>query len=135
MDDLIKICSDKRQKMALKQGKRSSDHFEVEQVVRVQDTISRNWHKKGEIVEAREADDGQNTSFLVKMENGRISTRHRVHLKPNVTRNTRIDKPVIRFNEETQTMPQTTSSAGMRTRSKSLSESTLKSCLKAVNRL
>ena len=120
----------------MKQGRKSSDEFEVGQEVRVQDTVSKNWHKKGEIIEAREVDDGQNTSFLVKMDNGRVTTRHRIHLKPNITRNTKINETVIRFSKEAaQTEPQTTNSAGMRTRSRSLSERTLKSCLKAVNSL
>ena len=100
----------------------------------MQDTVSKNWHRKGEIIEARVADDGQETSFVVKMDNGRVTTRHRIHLKPNITRNTKINETVIRFSKEApQTEPQTESSAGMRTRSRSLSERALKSCLKAVN--
>ena len=39
VDDLIKIRSDKRQKLATKQGRKSSDEFEVGQEVRVQDTV------------------------------------------------------------------------------------------------
>ena len=140
VDDLIRIRSDKRQKAAEKMGRRSADEFEVGQVVRVQDTVNKHWKKKGEIIEARTTDDGQHASFRVRMENGHISTRHRVHLKPDVTRNTRLDSTLVTFAEEPQTLGKNPHSAGpsSRTRSKEpLADSgeKPKSCLKPTNHL
>ena len=134
--DLIKIRSEKRQKLASKKGRTSTDEFFIGQEVRVQDVVSKNWHKKGTIQESREADDGQETSFIIKMENGRLTTRHRCHIKPNVTRNSKVTDTKVRFSQESpQTEPQTESSAGVRTRSKTLGERELKSCLKPAHSL
>ena len=88
--DLMKIRSDKRQKLASKKGRTSKDEFYAGQTVRIQDVISKNWFKKGTIEESRKADDYQETSFIIRLLNGRLTTRHRCHIKPDVTRNTKI---------------------------------------------
>ena len=42
------------------------------------------------MIEKREADDDQNTSFVIQMENGRETIRHRSHNHHNVTQYTKV---------------------------------------------
>ena len=55
---------------AKKKGRLSADVFEVDDEVRIQDTSTKRWNKVGKIIEKREADDDQNVSFIILMENG-----------------------------------------------------------------
>ena len=51
----------------------------------------------GKIIEKREPDDGQNTSFVVKMENGYEAIRHKSHIRHNVKRYSLVDETKVRF--------------------------------------
>ena len=82
----MKFRSTKQKKTAEKKGRKSADVFEVDHEVRVQDVASKKWNRAGKIIGARQADDGQNISFIVQMDNGHEAIRHRSHLKHNITR-------------------------------------------------
>ena len=95
--DLMKIRSEKQQKAAKKQGKRSSDTFVEGDSVRIQNMQNGRWDKLGTIKEVRRADDGQGVSFLISLPNGKETIRHRSHLRYNLNRYTRISDTKVRF--------------------------------------
>ena len=59
---------------------------------------SKCWDRVGKIIEKREADDGQSTSFVIRMENGYETIRHRSHLRHNVLKYTKMDETKVKFN-------------------------------------
>merc|ERR1712081_133834 len=95
--DLMKICSDKQQKLARKQGKRRSDKFLEGDSVRIQNMKNGCWDKSGTIKEVRRADDGQGVSFLISLPDGKETIRHRSHLRYNLNRYTRILDTKVKF--------------------------------------
>ena len=52
----------------------------------------------GKIIEKREADDGQNTSFVIRMENGYETKRYRSHPRHYVSKYTKMDETKVKFN-------------------------------------
>ena len=78
--DLVKQRHQKQVNLAKKKGRTSKDDFRVYDMVRIQCHVSKNWIKKGKIVEARKSDDGSEHSFVIETENGRRSIRHKTHL-------------------------------------------------------
>ena len=46
----------------------------------------------------RQSDDGQDVSFVILMANGRETIRHRLHIRHNVTRYTKVTDKKITFN-------------------------------------
>ena len=94
------IRSRKQKKIAERKGRKSADIFEIDDHVRVQDVASKKWNKTGRIVETRQSDDGQNMSFVVLMDNGHETIRHRSHLKHNITRYERSTDVRVKFQEE-----------------------------------
>ena len=95
--DLMKIRAKKHKGIAEKKGRKSSDEFVVGDEVRVQCQNTKTWTKVGKIKAARKADDEQDVSFVIQMENGRESIRHRSHLRHNVTRYTKVVDTKVRF--------------------------------------
>ena len=87
-EDLMRIRSEKQQKAAKKQGRRSADTFEEGDSVRIQNMANSCWDKSGTIKEVRTSDDGQGVSFLISLPNGRETIRHRSHLRHNLNRYT-----------------------------------------------
>ena len=96
-EDLMQIRSDKQQKLAKKQGKRSSDTFLEGDSVRIQNMKNGRWDKSGTIKEVRRADDGQGVSFLISLPDGRETIRHRSHLRYNLNRYTKISETKVKF--------------------------------------
>merc|ERR1711954_550334 len=96
-EDLLQIRSDKQQKLAKKQGKRSSDTFLEGDSLRIQNMKNCRWDKSGAIKEVRRADDGQGVSFLISLPDGKETIRHRSHLRYNLNRYTRISDTEVRF--------------------------------------
>ena len=99
-EDLMAIRAKKQRLVAERKGRKSADEFKLGDRVRVQDVATKKWNKSGVVQEAREADDGQSVSFIIKMDNGNESIRHRTHLKHDVTREDRASPIRIRFIEE-----------------------------------
>ena len=66
----------------------------------VQCPKSRLWRVRGKIVEAREGFDGKNKSFIVKLENGNESIRHKSHIKHDVGSNSRTEKVRVSFSDD-----------------------------------
>ena len=58
----------------------------------------------GKIIEARKADDEQDVSSVILMENGRKSIRHRSHLRHNVTRYTKVVDTKVKFDIPDETV-------------------------------
>ena len=52
--------------------------------------------------EKRVGDDGQDTSFVIIMGNGRETIRHRSHIRHNVTRYTKVTDKKVTFNLENE---------------------------------
>ena len=100
-EDLMKIRASKQMKAALKKGKMSSDSFEVGDSIRVQDMRSKKWNRSGVIKEARVSDDGQEVSFIIEMENGRETIRHRSHLRHNVKSSEKVEETKVKFKVQT----------------------------------
>merc|ERR1711954_296219 len=96
-EDLMKIHSEKQQKAAKKQGKRSSDTFLEGNSVRIQNMQNGHWDKSGTIKEVIRADDGQGVSFVISLPNGKETIRHCSHLRYNRNRYTRISDTKVRF--------------------------------------
>jgi len=97
------IRAKKQRLVAERKGRKSADEFKLGDRVRVQDVATKKWNKSGVVQEAREADDGQSVSFIIKMDNGNESIRHRSHLKHDITREDRASPIRIRFIEEDAT--------------------------------
>ena len=99
-EDLMAIRAKKQRRVAERTGRKSADEFKVGDHVRVQDVSTKKWNKSGVVQESREADDGQSVSFIILMDNGNESIRHRTHLKHDVTRYDRASAIRVRFTEE-----------------------------------
>merc|ERR1711954_22709 len=99
-EDLMKIRSDKQQKLAKKQGRRSSDTFLERDSVRIQNMKNCCWDKSGVIKEVRRSDDGQGVSFIISLPDGKETIRHRSHLRYSLNRYTRISDTKVRFDLE-----------------------------------
>ena len=78
--DMVKIRHEKQKNIAKKKGKMSKDVFEEEDEVRVQCPKTRRWHKKGVIIKKRGSNDGSQTSFEIKMDDGGVTVRHKQHI-------------------------------------------------------
>ena len=78
---LIRKRKEKQEKLALKKGRSSSDDFKVGDPVLIQCNISKRWSRKGQVTEARTAEDGSAQSFLVTTEDCRVVTWNKKFLK------------------------------------------------------
>ena len=87
-------------KLAEKKGKQSVDVFKVGARVRAQCPKSRRWELKGEIIESCQVYDEEDVSFVVKMDNGNESNRHKTHLKHDVDSNERTENVKVQFNDQ-----------------------------------
>merc|ERR1712081_51147 len=96
-EDLMQIRSDKQQKLAMRQGRRSSDTFLKGDSVRFQNMRSGRWDKSGIIKEVRRADDGQGVSLIIYLPDGKETIRHHSHLRYNLNRYTRISDTKVKF--------------------------------------
>merc|ERR1711954_627534 len=95
---LMRICSDKQQKLEKKQGRRSSDTFLEGDSVRIQNMRSGRWDKSGMIKEVRRSDDGQGVSIIISLPDGKETIRQRSHLRFNLNRYTRITETKVKYN-------------------------------------
>ena len=68
-------------KVAKKLGRRSTDEFKVGDLVVAQNMQTLKWTIRGQVIEARVADDGTTRSFIVETEAGRTTLRNSRHLK------------------------------------------------------
>merc|ERR1711954_405340 len=75
----------------------SADSFELGDDVRIQNSAMRPWDKSGVIKEVRQADDGQDVSFIISLPIGRETIRHRSHLRHNITQYTHVTDTKVRF--------------------------------------
>ena len=87
-------------KLAKKQGRQSSDVFRVGDPVRIQDHVSKRWIQKGVITEARQGDDGSNTSFMIKSETERTLLRHLNHIRLDINSLDKTSETIIQFQEK-----------------------------------
>ena len=94
---LMRIKARKQQGAAQKKGRTSTNEFRIGDEVRIQDLNTKTWTKVGKIKEARKADDEQDVSFVIELDNGRETIRHRSHLRHNVTRYTKVIDTKVRF--------------------------------------
>ena len=97
------IRAQKRLKAAHEKGRLSADLFKIDNEVRVHDIQSKIWDRVWKIISKREADDGQDVSFVLEKENGCEAIHHQTHLRHNVMRYTPITDTKVRFslpNEE-----------------------------------
>ena len=79
--NLIQKRKEKQERLALKKGRSSADEFKVGDPVLIQCNVTKRWSMKGQISQARTAEDGSEQSFLVTTDEGRIVTRNRKFLK------------------------------------------------------
>ena len=94
----MRIRARKQLETAKKKGRVSADTFEIDDEVRVQDAGTKRWSKTGRIVERRQSDDGQDVSFVILMANGGETNRHRLPLRHNITRYTKVTDRKLTFN-------------------------------------
>ena len=78
---LIAKRSEVQMKVAEKLGRRSTDEFKVGDLVVAQNMRTLKWTIRGQVIEARVADDGTTRSFMVKTETGRTTLMNSRHLK------------------------------------------------------
>ena len=78
---LIARRSEVQMKVAKKLGRRSTDEFKVGDLVVAQNMRTLKWTIRGQVIEARVADDGTTRSFIVETEAGRTTLRNSRHLK------------------------------------------------------
>ena len=102
-EDLMRIRAKKQQETAKKKGSLSADTFEIDDEVCVQNAANKRWDKTGTIVEKRQSDDSQDTSFVISLANGRQTIKQRSHVRHNVTRYTRVTYRRVTFNLEGDT--------------------------------
>ena len=82
---LVKKKLEVQKKLVRKKGYKSTDIFSVGDKVRVKNPINGRWSKSGEIIEERSSGSASPpASFIVKMDNGTESLRHKAYLKHEV---------------------------------------------------
>ena len=59
--------------------------------------VSKQWNCSGTIQESRTSDDGQEVSFVILMENGRETIRHRSHLRHNIKSTDKVTETKVKF--------------------------------------
>ena len=99
-EDLMEIRNKKGQQLSKKRGRKSVDIFRVGDPVRVQEM-----DKKGKITEIRSFEDGSQSSFTVKKNNGRYTLRHKSHVRHDITIEDRAVPCRVAFQEEPQIRP------------------------------
>ena len=75
-EDLMRIRAPKQIGAAKKKGRTSSDVFELNDEVRIQDMNTKRLNKVCKITAKREADDEQNVSYVIELENLCDTIRH-----------------------------------------------------------
>ena len=94
--DLIKSRHQKQLQIAKKKGRTSRDVFMEGDAIRVQDPVDRHWKKKGVIKEIRKSPDNQAHSFIIQLEEGGQTIRHKSHIKHD-TVSEKKRSPTVRF--------------------------------------
>ena len=79
--DLVKVCQEKQTKIANRKGNISRDSFHLGDKVRLQDQRSRKWNLLGSIQEEREANDGKKVSYVIALDSGGTTIRHKSHMR------------------------------------------------------
>ena len=74
---MIKIRNQKRQKVAKRRGRTSTETFQNNDPVRLQNPRWKKWDLKGVITEIRLHPNGNPSSFVIKKKNGRSIIRHK----------------------------------------------------------
>ena len=97
---MVRLHHSKQEKLARRKGRSSRALFEEDDLVRVQCPLSKRWDKQGTIVKKRISDEGQQTSFEVRMEGGGLSVRHKQHLRHAVRSTERVSVKKVSFGGE-----------------------------------
>ena len=79
--NLVKVRQQKQTKIANRKGNMSRDSFPIGDRVRLQDQRSHKWNLIGSILEEREADDGKKVSFVISLDKGGTTIRHKSHMR------------------------------------------------------
>ena len=79
--ELIQARHKKQQRIADQKGRVSTDTFELNDRVLLQDPESRRWVLKGKITKKREADDKTNHSFEIQLDGGGVTMRNKRFLR------------------------------------------------------
>ena len=83
--------------IAQKKGNISRDSFAVGDWVRLQDVKTGRWSLIGSIQGERTADDGKKVSFIVSLDKGGTTIRHKVHMRHLTSIEHRVNEVQVRF--------------------------------------
>ena len=95
--DLVKVRQQKQTSVALKKGNMSRDVFNMGDKVRLQDQKTKRWDQIGKLEEERLSDDGRKVSYVVQLESGNSTIRHKSHLRHFTSVNERAAEVKVRL--------------------------------------
>ena len=99
-DDMVAIRQWKREKLARRRGRSSTDVFMVNDPVRLQNPISKKWDIRGIVLEIRTHPNGEPSSYVVRKQNKKTTIRHASHIRHDVTADQKSEPTKISFQEK-----------------------------------
>ena len=96
-DDMVAIRQWKREKLARRRGRSSTD---VNDPVRLQNPISKKWDIRGIVLEIRTHPNGETSSYVARKQNKKTTIRHASHIRHDVTADQKSEPTKISFQEK-----------------------------------
>ena len=101
-DDLVKTRMKKQIKIAEKKGRTSKDEFKNGDKIVVRDPISQRWCRVCLIIGERDLDNITPVSFIVELESGNRTIRHKSHMRHAVKTIKKVDSKRVRFMQKVE---------------------------------
>ena len=80
-DDLVKTRMEKQIKLAEKKGRQSRDEFKNGDKVLLRCPKTKCWVQEGLVVQERNSDNGFPVSFVIELDTGHRTIRHKSHMR------------------------------------------------------
>ena len=80
-DDLVKSRMEKQIKLAEKKGRQSRDEFKNGDKVLLRCPKTKRWVQEGLVVQERNSDNGVPVSFVIELDTGHRTIRHKSHMR------------------------------------------------------
>ena len=90
-DDLVKMRMKKQIKLAERKGRQSKDKFNEGDKIVLRDPVTRRWSTEGLVVGERPSDNIMPVSFVIELQSGNRTIRHKSHMRHSVKSEEKID--------------------------------------------
>ena len=96
-DDLVKSRMEKQIKLAEKKGRQSRNVFKNGDKVLLRCPKTKRWVQEGLVVQEKNSDNGVPVSFVVELDSGHRTIRHKSHMRHSIKSEEKISEKQVRF--------------------------------------